>query len=361
MRHPRRTAACLSILLALLVAAPARATYDPLASGATVISLDKGFLGLLRAHGVEVSTREGAAFAGGALRFPVSGGKFDPTTRKGTVEHEGTVLFRRGRRTLSLKGLQLKTTRPSSPLVAKLGGGQLKLGPARRLKVERQGFGEKVTVTSMRLTAKFATRLSKRLRLRGVFEEGMPVGSAVTRANPATVAVLPKGTAQIQFDPAMAAKLDDLHVAVNPIFPAERPSLFTLPIFSGKLPLDFSDGFLQLQGGIEFIQLGGGQVIWRESHLDLAARALMPEVEALPSPPYAGKAGPLAVAALDPGTGELAANPGSRTLTMAGATLALSDSTAALFDEIFAKNQGKQGSFRGGETLGRISFVAEAQ
>jgi len=361
MRRAPTAAICLAMLLALLAASPARATYDPLASGATVLTLDKGFLRLLRQHGVKVATREGAVFKAGALRFPVSGGKFDPRTRQGTVEHDGTALFERAGRAVSLKQLQLKTTRRSSPLVARLGGGQLKLGPPRKLAIGRRGFANVVTVSGMALSAKFATRLSKRLRLRGVFEEGMPVGSAVTRASPATAAILGKGTAEITLDPGMAAKLNDLHVAVNPIFPAERPSLFTMPIFSGKLALDFSTGFLQLQGGIEFIQLGGGQVIWRESRIDLDDKALEPEVEVQPSPPYAGKAGRLSVAALLPDTGILAASPGSRTLAMTGAALILPASTAALFDEIFAKNQGKQDTFHGGQTLGRLSFLASAQ
>jgi hypothetical protein len=348
--------------LLLLTAAPeAKATYDPLGSGVTVLKLDKGFRALLREHGVEVSGREGATFRAGALRFPVSGGKFDPSKRKGTVEHGGTVLFELAGHALSLKKLQLKTTRPSSPIVAKLGGGQLKLGPAGKLVVAHPGFTDEVTVSKLRLSSKFATRLSKRLRLRGVFTQGMLVGTAVARANPATVAVLGKGRAEFEFDPGMAAKLDELHVAVNPIFPAEHPGPFTLPIFTGKLAPDFGTGFLQLQGAIELLQLGGGQVIWHDPVLDLGAKVLSPEVEVKPSPPYAGKAGQLAVAALDLGTGTAGANPGSRTLTVAGAALFLPDATADLFNEVFARPQGKERVFSAGETLGRISFVAEAQ
>jgi hypothetical protein len=352
---------CLVALLMLSVPPAAEATYDPLGSGVTVLKLDMGFHALLRENGVEVSTREGAGFKGGALRFPVTGGKFDPTNKSGTVEHGGTVLFERDGRALSLKKVQLKTTRPSSPIVAKLGGGQLKLGPAARLVVAHPGFVDEVTVSKLRLSSKFATRLSKRLRLRGAFKQGMLIGTAVTRANPATVAVLGVNRAQFDFDSEMAAKLDELHVAVNPIFPAERPGAFTLPIFGGKLAVDFSTGFLQLQGALELLQLGGGQVFWSEPVLDLDGKALSPEVEVKPSPPYVGKAGQLAVASLDLGAGTTAANPRARTLTVTGAALTLPDSTAALFNEVFAKPQGKEGVFAAGETLGRISFVAEAQ
>lgn len=352
---------CLVALVGLAATPAAKATYDPLGSGVTVLKFDKAFRKLLRDHGVELATREGASFKGGALRFPVSGGRFDPTTKKGTVEHSGIAFFERAGRSLSLKKVQLKTTRPSSPLVAKLGGGQLKLGPARRLVVTRPGFADEVTVSKLRLSAKFATRLSKRLRLRGVFKEGMPVGSAVTRANPETVTVLGQGRAQLELDPGMVAKLDDLHVAVNPIFPAERPGVFTLPIFGGKLAPDLSAGFVQLHGGLELLQLGGGQVIWSESLVDLGSRSLSPEVEVKPSPPYVGKAGLLAIATLDLEAGATAENPGPRTLAVDGAGLNLSESTAATFNEVFAKPQGKKGVFATGELLGRLSFLAETQ
>ena len=361
MRASAVLVVCLSAMSGLAAAPTAQAIYDPLGSGATDLTLDKGFVRLLQQHGVALATREGASFKDPILRFPVTAGKFDPRTREGTVEHGGAVLFKRGKRSISMKGLQLKTTRRSSPFVARLAGGQLKLGSVQRFSIGRRGFADMVTASTLRLSAKFADRLSKRLRLKGVFREGMVVGSAVTRANPATTAILPKGTVQFELDSAMAAKLDGLFVAVNPIFPAERPGLFTLPIFSGKLPLDFSTGFLQLEGGIEFIQLGGGQVIWRESKVDLGGRALSPEVEVKPSPPYAGKAGSLAVSVLDLAAGSTSANPGRRTLAVTGAALTLPESTAALFNEVFAKPQKKQNIFFAGEILGRISFVAEAQ
>lgn len=338
----------LAALLVLLAAPSARAAYDPIASGVTTLKLDQSFLEILRAHGVKITTREGASFEGGALRFPAVSGKFDPLTRKGTVEHDGTVLFQRGNRTLPLKGLQLKTTRRSSPFVARVGGGQLKLGAARQLAVARRGFGEKVAVTGLRLSAKVATRLSRRLRLVGVLEEGMAVGSFMTRTNPETVTILGKGTVDFEFDPSMAAKLDELHVAVSPIFPAEHRGPFTLPIFTGRLAPDLHSDFLQLKGALELLQLGGGQVIWRDPVLDLENGFLAPREEE-------------AVGLLDLAAGATAEDPKQRMLTVTGAVLTLPDSTAALFERSFAANQGKTGVFHAGEILGRISFQAEAQ
>ncbi len=335
-------------LLALLAAPAARAAYDPIASGVTVFRLDRSFLELVRAHGVRITTREGASFEDGALRFPAVSGKFDPLTRSGTVEHDGTVLFQRGSRTVPLKGLQLKTTRRSSPFVARVGGGQLKLGAARRLAVARRGFGERVAVTGLRLSAKVATRLSRRLRIDGVFEEGMAVGSFTTRTNPETVTILGKGTVDFEFDPAMAAKLDELHVAVSPIFPAEHRGPFTLPIFSGKLAPDLHGDFLQLEGALELLQLGGGQVIWRDPVLDLEEDFLAPREHE-------------GVAWLDLAAGATGKDPKQRTLALTQAALTLPPTTAALFEQLFAENQGMKGVFHAGETLGRISFFAQAQ
>lgn len=361
MKLGARLLVSMAVLLAFVATPTLQASYDPLASGTTVLRLDKSFRTLLQKHGVEISTREGARYKAGALRFPVSGGRFDPTSEKGTVEHDGTVLLEGGGPPVSLKGLQLKTTRRSSPLVAKLGGGQLKLGTPRRLSIAQRGFGDEVVVSSIRITAKFATRLSKRLRLRGVFKEGMLLGSAVTRVDPATVTVLGQGAVQLEVDPGMAAKLDDLHVAFNPIFPAERRGPFTLPIFGGELAPDFSSGVLQLQGGLELLQLGGGQVIWRESILDLASQALSPELEVKPSPPYPGKVGQQVVAALNLSSGAPSASPENRTLTVTGAALTLTAATAALFNEVFAKPQDKENVFLAGDAFGRISFLAQSQ
>lgn len=101
--------------------------------------------------------------------------------------------------------------------------------------VTRKGFGDQVAVSTLKLSAKVATRLDKKLRLKNVFEAGQPIGTAVTKASPQTVAIAESGKAGFVFDTATAAKLQSLFVAVNPIFPAEHPGAFTLPIFTGTI------------------------------------------------------------------------------------------------------------------------------
>jgi hypothetical protein len=189
----------------------------------------------------------------------------------------------------------------------------------------------------------------------------MPLGSARTRAQPQTVTVLGRNRASIALAADFAAKLSSLFVAVNPIFPAEHPgNEFTLPIFGGTISPSASLGAIDTSGSLEFIQLGGGQVFWARTRLDLAASAALPEVEVKPSPPYAGKLDRLAVATFALAAPAVA-EPRARTVSVSGAALTLDAATAATFNEVFAEPQGKDGVFTAGEALGTLSFVAQGQ
>lgn len=350
---------CTATLLAL--PATAGASYDPIGSGVTKLKLDKGFLAALERNGVKLSAKQGAKLKNGVVTFPAVAGKFDPTQGKGTVEHEGVLVLEAKRGSASFKKLQLKTTRRSAPLAAKVGGGQLKLGTAKTLRESRQGFGEKLSVPALALADKVAARLNKRLHLRSPLRGGQPLASVTTTVQPQSVTILGSGRTSLELDPAFAAKLDQLHVAVNPIFPAEHPGAFTFAIFGGRLAPDFGTGKLETQGGLEMLQLGGGQVIWREPVLDLDAGSFTPEADLEPSPPYGGKLGPSPVAELGLGSAQKEADPRRRTISVTAASLTLPAATAATLNEVFAHPQGKDGFFLAGEALGRFSFVAQGQ
>ncbi len=351
----RLKAAMLTLFMALLLASSAHATYEPLGSGQTKLTLDKGFLGLLKRNGVKLSAVSPAKLKGPVLSFPIIGGKLDPTSARGTIEHGGALLFKAGKRSIPIKAPQLKTTQRHSPFSAKVGGSQLKLAAAQSLNVTRAGFANRVKVSELSLSAKLATRLAKKLRLKGVIEAGQPLGSALTKADPETIALLPKGKLTFVLDPGIRAKLASLFVALNPIFPAERPADFTLPIAGGTIAPDGSLGTIAAEGALELLQLGGGQLFWREPWLGLESRSLSAEAEVLPSPPYAGKAGRVGVAGL--GAASVSANPMARSVTVSGASLALNPETAASFEELFARPQDRSGVFAAGEALGSISFV----
>jgi hypothetical protein len=355
----KRSTILLALFLAMAMAPAAQATYEPLGSGQTKLTLDKSFLAFAKQNGLKLSAVAPAKLKAGTVSFPVVGGKLDPTNAKGTLEHGGALVFKANGKSVPIKAPQLKTTQQGAPFSAKVGGSQLKLATAQSLKVSRAGFANKVKVTKLALSAKLATRLAKKLKLRDAFKAGIPLGSSQSSANPQTISLLAKNKAELILDPVMGQKLASLFVAVNPIFPAEHPGAFTLPIFGGRLAPSGVEGTLETEGSLEFLQLGGGQVFWAEDWLDLAAKTASPEVNTQPSPPYPGKVGRAPVAAL--GGGSFAADPKARTFSFSGASLALAASTAATFNEVFAKPQGKAEVFVAGEALGTVSFAAVGQ
>jgi len=362
MRISLTPALALGAALALVLTpairpASAQATYDPLGSGRTVLAFDKRFLKTLAQGGVKLRARGGAKLRKGRLILPVAGGKVDPVAGKGTVKTQGTLLFERANRTLPWRRIEAKANR--TPLQAKVGGGQLRLAAARRPpRARRAGFATRFVAPRLSLTAKAATRLAKKLRLRGAFREGMALGTLRASVNPAYTEILPRGRATLAPDPAMLAKLEAHFVSLNPIAPAELAPgpLLSLPIAAkGSLSPDAAQGTLRTGGAFEALQLSGGQLFERELWLDLSLSSASAEAEVRPSPPYAGQAGRIGAFAVDLSQATRSSDPGTRTISVAAAPLLLTAQSAAHFDEAFANSKGH---FAAGERFGTVSFAA---
>ncbi len=342
---------------ALPSAETAEASYDPVAGGTTKLTLDRGFARLLAANGVTVSVKSGARRQGPSLLLPVAGGSLDPEAERGEIQNGGTVLFKRGRRRVVVRRIEVKTKR--EPLVAKVGGSQLKVASAGRRVFERSGFGSLIAAGPLRLTTKFATRLDKKLRLRGVFEAGQRLGNLRTEAQPGTLAVLPVGRATLVPDPEFLAKLDSLFVSLNPIAPAERGAgpVYTVPLIPlGIISPDAAAGVVRTGGALELLQLGSGQIFWRELWLDLGGHQLLAEVDLQPSPTLPGRIGQVAIASL--AVGSVATDPAARAVTLAGVPLAL---TVAGADQLNLAFGGGEARFQPGEVLGSFTFTASTQ
>lgn len=349
----------LAVLALCICSASAAASYDPVAGGSTTITLDPGFRALLKRAGVSLRATAPVKQSGTGFTFPVSAGRLDPLQGRGHVDHLGSIVFVAGGRRLPLKSLTLKTTQRNSPLTAKFGGGQLKLASRAQMTTARDGFGLRVTVRSIRLSAKVATRLDKKLDLRGVFKQGQPFGRSVTVASPATVAVLPSGRATLAPAPAFLAKLKAQFVSLNSVFPAELSPgpVLSFPIIAGgAIAPDASSGTLRLGGGLEFLKLGVGQVFWQEPWLDLGAAAGSAEVDVEPAPAFPGKLGRVGI--FDFGSVAASSDPASRTITLTGLPLTLSGQTAAAFNQAFAAGTSV---FQAGEALGALTFAAKGQ
>ena len=346
-------------LIALLVAftAGASAAYDPIGGGTTKLTFEKGFFSTLRKEGIKLSAKAPAKLKAGVLILPVVGGKEDPTTGKGEVEHEGSLVFAKGNRKLPLREIELKAKK--TPLFAKVGGSQLKVASTKKLVSQRQGFGQSFKAKTLLLTQKVATRLNKKLRTGRLFAEGMALGALQSSTAPQRVAILPQGQGTITPDPAILAKFKSLFVSLNPISPAElQPGpVLKFPIaVGGQISPDASEGTLRLAGAIELLQLGAGQVFHKEYWLDLGAKSDSAEVDVEPTPAFPGKLGRVGV--FDIGVGSVSSDPKSRAINVAGAPLTLTTATAQTFNEAFA---GGKPTFGAGEVFGTVGFGAVGQ
>jgi hypothetical protein len=346
-----------ALVLVMALSGSAYAAYDPIGGGTTKLTLDKGFLSLLEKQGVTLTTTAPAKRQGKTLVLPVSGGKEDPTTGKGEVSHEGQIVFSKGSRKVPMREIELKAKK--TPLFAKVGGSQLKLVSAKTITSAREGFGQGFKATNLELTAKVATRLNKKLRTGKAFKEGQAVGAVNSKTQPQRVAILEQGQGTITPDPAILAKFKALFVSLNPIAPAELAPgpMLKFPIaVGGQISPDAAEGSLRLGGAIELLQLGAGQLFHKEYWLDLGAKSTSAEVDIEPTPAFPGKLGRVGV--FDLGVGSVASDPKTRSITVSGAPLTLTASTAQAFNEAFA--QGKA-VFGAGESFGVVGFGAVGQ
>jgi len=356
MRRQTTAATALTAFALLAIAPAAQATYDPLGSGTAKLTLDKRFVSFLKADGIALTASAGAKGKGKAFTLPVIDGNMDPTIGQGEIDTEGTLVFQSDRKRVPLRKVVVKTKH--TPLTAKVGGSQLKVATSSKLSSRREGFGTSFGAKALKLTAKVATRLNKKLRPKTPFVQGQPFGTLSSNAQPRLVTILEQGRATLVFDSAFVAKMDGLFVSLNPIFPAEHVgATFTFPIIpGGQLAPDGSEGTLRTGGSVEMLQLGAGQVFWHELWLDLGAKSDTAEVDVEPTPAFPGKLGRVGV--LDLGAAAVSSDPNARTISISGAPLTLQAQTAKTLNEAFAP--GKE-PFKAGEAAGGLSFTAQGQ
>jgi hypothetical protein len=356
MRRQATAATALTALALLAIIPAARAAYDPIGTGTTKLTLDKRFVSFLKKDGITLAATGGAKRKDSSFTLPVTAGNIDPTVGQGEINQQGTLVFQSQGKKVPLRNLVVKTKH--SPLIAKVGGGQLKVATSSKLSSKREGFGTAFSAKALRLSAKVATRLNKKLRPDTPFVQGRPLGTLSSNAQPRLVTILDQGRATLLFDSAFVSKLDGLFVSLNPIFPAEHQgSTFTFPIaLGGQLAPDGAEGTLRTGGSVELLQLGGGQVFWQELWLDLGAGVDTAEVDVEPNPAFPGKLG--RIGAFDLGASAVSSDPGARTISVSGAPLALQAQTAKTLNEAFAP--GKE-PFKAGEAVGALSFAAVGQ
>jgi hypothetical protein len=341
------------LALALPTSAPA-ASYDPLGSGTAKLTLDPSFASFLKQAGVKLSASQGARQSRSTYALPIVGGQIEPLEGKGEAQAEGTLIFQSAKGKVPLRQIRVKSSR--TPLIAKVGGSQLKVAASKQTKATRQGFGTKLSAAKLTLTQKAITRLNKKLRPKAPFTPNQPLGKLIANAQPKLIAIEERGTATLSLDAAFLQKLDARFVSLNPIAPAQRfGAQATFPIaIGGAIAPNGSEGTHRTAGALEFLQLGAGQVFLGELWLDLGANSDTAEVDVEPTPSFPGKIGRVGV--FDYAPAPVSSDPKQRTISVSGARLSLSAQAAATYNEAYAQGEGEV--FGAGESVGGLGIGA---
>jgi hypothetical protein len=395
--------ATLAALVALLAFAPfASATSDPVASGTTTISLNKGLFKKLKKYGIKVLKVSPGKVNGRVVSLPVSGGSMDPTNGLGNLELSGGIKFKFGKKTAPVNTLLLDTAQSS--LTGKVGGKSMKVASVSNLTYSRNGFGVNVNIGKLKLTGKAAKQLNKKLGFTGQkkgkakgnkrasvsklqqppFKGNQVLGSSTSETQPKTVAVVATGKASLATNEATVKKFSlsppqGFGVKIEPITPTEAsagPSPFApilgFPISGGTIAPDANGGIVQTSGGVQLVQNLGpaGTTTMKLANiwLDLAAKTATVEVivESTVDPKLnLGVLGRSSIADVSLAGATVTSDPATRTVSVQNATATLQEITASTLNQVFGAPYDAKAiphpTFAKGDPLGTFSFTAQTQ
>jgi hypothetical protein len=258
---------------ALAAAPSAIGATVPVADGQTNLHLNAATAGALSDLGVSVAPVGPATAKGLRVSFPIDGGRIDPETAAGVVDHEGGLAFSAGGTTVRVTDFTVRTDVKSPHLTARVGNGSIRLLDLdlSDAKVIRRGPG-KVGTWAVRvqstLTAQAAAALNAAFgsHLPG----GVPIGRVDLRSFPAEVK-FDGGATTLALDPGTAAALTGLGVTPSVVPPATAgPAGLAFPITGGNLNTGEVAGEIPHAGGIA-LTAGATKVELKRFIIDLNA------------------------------------------------------------------------------------------
>jgi hypothetical protein len=390
----------MAALFALLAFAPfASAASDPVETGTTTLTLNNGFTKSLKKKGVKILKVSPTTLKGAKATFKVTGGSVDPTTGAGTVNLSGGLKFKAGKKSATVKGLVLDTTKKS--LTGNVGGKKLKFGAVAGYSFSRAGFGVSMKIGKLKLTGPAAKQLNKKLGLKGkkvAFKANAVMGSAKAEEQPLTVTVMPGGNLRLATAEATIKKLLDVKVSILTQSPTavvdSTPThpVYDFPITGGTVAPTATAGTIQSAGGLNLVQdLGGGtktEISLGNFYYDLAAKTVTVEVVAHSTASKEldlGALGRSSIADVTLTGATVTADPTAHTVSVQNAAATLQPVSASVLDafrkviegglvlkliaegapkataEMIAAEAFAKDHINAGDPLGTFSFTAQTQ
>jgi hypothetical protein len=225
-----------AVALLLAFAPAASAARVDLAGGDTNVRLDRGTLRAAGGAGIALAPTGAAEATGRRVRFPITGGRLDPATGAGRVDHRGGLRFSRNGRSVKLTRFRIQ-----GRYLSALAGGdrvrilRLRAGDAR---VRRTATTTTVSGVRLELTRTAARALNAALGTH-LFARGIVLGTARVHA---TLAV----------DPGAASALASQGIVSGLIAPASANSDGSLafPITRGRVDAATFAGLIRHSGGL---------------------------------------------------------------------------------------------------------------
>jgi hypothetical protein len=181
----------------------------------------------------------------------VTGGRADPRTLRGSVEHEGGIRFRAGGRSVVLRDPTYRVGRRST-LTAEVGGDRITVLSLslRNATVRREGLGARVTGIRANLTSAAARALNAAFDTT-LFRRGLNLGRVSSTVAPAEV-LFTGGATALAVEPAAAQALTGLGVALAPVDPAQarEDGRVAFPITGGRVNAETLAGAIRHSGGL---------------------------------------------------------------------------------------------------------------
>ena len=270
----RLAAVALGITIALFaVLAPARADAAPkaLASGDTTLALKKSVAKALSKAGIAVKPLKPAKANKQGVRFPVTGGRFDPETARGTIRHSGGLRLKAGRTKLDLRSFTIAVAKRAT-LSAKVGKRRVTILnlDLSKAKIGRDQLAYRIANVRGSLTGAAAKAINATFGAK-VAKRGLTLGRATVVAAPEFVDVLAQGDTRLTLDAGAGALLSGAGISASPIAPAVASGgALAFPVTGGNLGTQALSGEVRHSGGIRLSD-GGTTVDLREFTINLDA------------------------------------------------------------------------------------------
>jgi hypothetical protein len=400
-------------LFALLAFAPfASAVPDPVGSGTTIITLNKGTVNGWKKRGVKISKVSPAKLSGTKATFTAKEGTVDPTTGLGTVTLNGGLKFKAGKKSTTVKAIVVDTSKKS--LTANVGGKKLKMATITGFSFARNGFGVNLTIKKFKLTSAAAKQLNKKLGYTAKkgkgkghkraaaskvssppFKANQVLGSGSAEVQPSTVAVLPGGQATLALSASALQKLQEVGpppgpgpgpfsvqlstVAPTSIVAPGPPPTIAFPIGGGTISPTGAAGTVQTLGGLKLVQdleaapppgtRGVTTLTLGNVWVDMGAKTATVEVVITnPKTPAAnlGNLGRVSIADINLAGATITSDPVNHLVSVQNASATLQAVTAETLNLVFINEIEKatgepQNKFAAGDPLGTFSFTVKTE